>query len=241
LYIVAGRPGQGKTSWMISTTRHQVVKLGKRVAIFSLEMSKKQLMRRFLAQDAEINASKLTNGVLGPEDWESFIQAVERMGNSHLYLDDTPSLTPVSLRAKCHQLERNFGLDLVVVDYLQLMGAGGGMRFQNREQEVAYCSRELKLLARELGIPVLAAAQLSRASEIRADHEPQLSDLRESGAIENDADAVTFIWRPDQSVNISRFKVGKNRDGQTGIADLFFNAPLTRFENAITRQVDLNQ
>jgi len=241
LYIVAGRPGQGKTSWMISTTRHQVVKLGKRVAIFSLEMSKKQLMRRFLAQDAEINASKLTNGVLGPEDWESFIQAVERMGNSHLYLDDTPSLTPVSLRAKCHQLERNYGLDLVVVDYLQLMGAGGGMRFQNREQEVAYCSRELKLLARELGIPVLAAAQLSRASEIRADHEPQLSDLRESGAIENDADAVTFIWRPDPNVNISRFKIGKNRDGQTGIADLFFNAPLTRFENAINRQVDLSQ
>jgi replicative DNA helicase len=241
LYIVAGRPGQGKTSWMISTTRHQVVKLGKRVAIFSLEMSKKQLMRRFLAQDAEINASKLTNGVLGPEDWEPFIKAVGRMGNSRLYLDDSPSLTPTSLRAKCHQLERTYGLDLVVVDYLQLMGAGGGMRFQNREQEVAYCSRELKLLARELGIPVLAAAQLSRASEVRADHEPQLSDLRESGAIENDADAVTFIWRPDQSVNISRFKVGKNRDGQTGIADLLFNAPLTRFESVTTRQVDLNQ
>jgi replicative DNA helicase len=240
LYIIAGRPGQGKTSWLISTIRHQVVKLGKRVAVFSLEMPRKQLMRRFLAQEAEINASKLTNGVLGPEDWEPFVQAVGRMGNSRLYLDDTPSLTPASLRAKCHQLERNEGLDLVVVDYLQLMGAGGGMRFQNREQEVAHCSRELKLLARELGIPVLAAAQLSRAAEVRADHEPQLSDLRESGAIENDADAVAFIWRPDQSVSISRFKVGKNRDGQTGCADLLFNAPLTRFESVVTRTIDLN-
>ena len=241
LYIIAGRPGQGKSSWMISTARHGILELGQRVAVFSLEMSKKQLMRRFLAQDSRVKASKLTNGVLEAADWEPFIQSVERLGNSRLYLDDSPSLTPISLRAKCHQLERNFGLDLVILDYLQLMGAGGGMRFQNREQEVAYCSRELKLLARELGVPVLAAAQLSRASEIRADHEPQLSDLRESGAIENDADVVAFIWRPEQASNFSRFKIGKNRDGQTGTADLFFNAPLTRFESAVTRTVDLNK
>ena len=241
LYIVAGRPGQGKTSWMISTARHQVVTLGKRVAVFSLEMSTKQLVRRFLAQDAEINVSKLTSGVLEAEDWEPFTRSVGRIGGSCLYLDDTSSLTPTSLRAKCHQIERNYGLDLVIVDYLQLMGAGGGMRFQNREQEVASCSRELKLLAREMGIPVLAAAQLNRASEGRADHEPQLSDLRESGAIENDADAVTFIWRPDPNQTVSRFKVGKNRDGQTGFADLFFNARLTRFQNVEKRKVDLNQ
>ena len=241
LYIIAGRPGQGKSSWLISTARHGLLELGKRVALFSLEMSTKQLVRRFLAQDSRVNASKLTNGLLAAEDWEPFVQSVSRLGNSRLYLDDSPSLTPVSLRAKCHQLERNFGLDLVILDYLQLMGAGGGLRFQNREQEVAYCSRELKLLARELGVPVLAAAQLNRASEVRADHEPQLSDLRESGAIENDADVVAFIWRPDPSQPVSRFKVGKNRDGQTGIVDLIFNAPLTRFESAVTRTVDLTK
>ena len=240
LYIVAGRPGQGKTSWMISTARHQVVTLGKRVAVFSLEMSAKQLVRRFLAQDAEISVSRLTSGVLEAADWEPFTKSVGRIGGSRLYLDDSPSLTPVSLRAKCHQIERRYGLDLVIVDYLQLMSAGGGMRFANREQEVANCSRELKLLARELGIPVLAAAQLNRAAEVRADREPQLSDLRESGAIENDADAVTFIWRPDPAQPVSRFKVGKNRDGQTGFADLFFNARLTRFQNVEIRKVDLN-
>jgi replicative DNA helicase len=241
LYIVAGRPGQGKTSWMISTARHQITTLGKRVAIFSLEMSRKQLIRRFLAQDSQISASKFTSGVLSPEEWELFIKSVEQIGSSSLYLDDTPSLTPTSLRAKCHQIERSFGLDLVILDYLQLMGAGGGIRFQNREQEVANCSRELKLLARELGVPVLAAAQLNRAAEVRADREPQLSDLRESGAIENDADVVTFIWRPDSNEPISRFKVGKNRDGQTGIADLWFNTRLTRFENLEKRTLDLNQ
>jgi len=232
LYVVAGRPGQGKTSWLISIARHQILKLGQRVAIFSLEMSAKQLMRRFLAQDSGINSAKLTSGVLAVEDWETFTESVGRMGNSRLFLDDSPGLTPVSLRAKCHQLARGAGLDLVIVDYLQLMGAGSGMRFQNREQEVAYCSRALKLLARELGVPVLVAAQLNRAAEMRADHEPQLSDLRESGAIENDADVVAFIWRPEQDGNRSRFKVGKNRDGQTGLVDLFFNAALTRFESA---------
>ncbi len=240
LYIVAGRPGQGKTSWMISTARHQVVSLGKRVAVFSLEMSKKQLMRRFLSQQSQINSSKFTSGVFGPEDWPLFVKSVEVLGESRLYLDDTPSLTPSTLRAKCHQIERNYGLDLVILDYLQLMGAGGGMRFATREQEVAYCSRELKLLARELGVPVLAAAQLNRAAEVRADREPQLSDLRESGAIENDADVVTFIWRPDPNQLVSRFKVGKNRDGQTGIADLLFNPALTRFQNLEKRKVDLN-
>jgi replicative DNA helicase len=241
LYIVAGRPGQGKTSWMISTARHQLVTLNKRVALFSLEMPGKQLMRRFLAQDAKIHVSKLTSGVLAVDDWEAFNGAVERVGNSQLFLDDTPSLTPVQLRAKCHRLMHQYGLDLVILDYLQLMGAGGGMRFQSREQEVAYCSRELKLLSRELGIPVMAAAQLSRASETRADREPQLSDLRESGAIENDADVVTFIWRPDPTTNISRFKVGKNRDGQTGCADLLFNTRLTKFENVKEYTVDLNK
>jgi replicative DNA helicase len=233
MYVIAGRPGQGKSSWLINAARHQLLKLHKRVAIFSLEMSAKQLMRRFLAQDANIHASRLGSGRLEPDDWEPFQGAVERMGSSRLFLDDTPGLTPVALRAKCHQLRRNHGLDLVVVDYLQLLRAGGGMRFQNREQEVAYCSRELKLLARELGAPVLAAAQLNRASETRADREPQLSDLRESGSIENDADVVAFLWRPEPDTDISRFKVGKNRDGQTGVVSLRFHAHLTRFESVV--------
>lgn len=234
LYVFSGRPSSGKTAWMTSISRHQVGTLGKKVLFFSLEMSNEQLMMRFLAQQSEVNSSKLRTGVLRQDEMERVHQAVVVISGSSLYLDDTPSLTPAVMRAKCHQLNAQLksdgGLDLVVLDYLQLMNAGTGMKFGSREQEVAYISRSLKQLGRELSIPMLVAAQMNRNSETRADREPMLSDLRESGTIENDADVVMFIWRPDPKNNVSRVKFAKNRDGMVGYVDLFFNAALTRFE-----------
>lgn len=238
LNLVAGRPGQGKTSWM-QTVALNAVEQGKRVGYFSLEMGKDEMVARLLSASSGLDANHITEGLLVENDWEAFVTTLEGLQTGMLFIADTAILTPASLRAQTYQLQARHGLDLLIVDYLQLMRPG--VRLQNREQEVAHCSRELKILAGELKIPVLAAAQLSRASEMRAEKEPQLSDLRESGALENDADVVMFIWRPDEDTNISRLKVAKHRGGPVGNADLYFDTRRTCFENAATRQVDLNQ
>jgi len=204
--------------------------------MFSLEMSNEQLVQRLVAQETGINSQKLRLGEIQDEEWPLFTQAVSALGETHIYLDDTPSISPLQLRTKCRRLHMEVGLDLIIIDYLQLMT--GDTRMDNRVQEVSYISRNLKALARELNVPVLAAAQLSRAVEQRSDKHPLLSDLRESGSLEQDADIVMFIYRPDQyetdtlKQNIAEIMVAKHRNGPVGSIELVFRESLAKFENA---------
>lgn len=240
LLIVAGRPGQGKTAWMLTVANNAALQHRQRVAVFSLEMSNEQVVQRLIAQNTGIDSQKLRTGKLSPDDLDLFNHAIEVLGDTHIYLDDTPSLTPLQLRTKCRRLHMEFGLDLVILDYIQLMSSE--TRNDNRAQEVSYISRSLKQLARELNVPILAAAQLSRAVEQRADKEPQLSDLRESGSLEQDADIVMFIYRDEKEAamqNITHLKVAKHRNGPVGSIDLIFRNNLTKFENAAARTVEL--
>ena len=177
--LIAGRPGTGKTAFMLTAAKNAAQIHKKHVAIFSLEMSNEQLVQRLISQETGIDSQRLRTGKLDEEEWPLFTQAIEVLSDSRIFLDDTPALTPLQLRTKCRRLHLEFQLDLILVDYLQLMSSGS--RSENRVQEVSYISRNLKVLARELNVPVLAAAQLSRAIEQRADKEPQLSDLREIG------------------------------------------------------------
>ena len=241
LLIFAGRPGAGKTAWMLTVANNAALLHKKRVAIFSLEMSNEQVVQRLVSQQTGIDSQRLRNGKLTEDDWPLFTHAIEVLGDTRIYLDDTPALSPLQLRTKCRRLEMEYGLDLVIVDYLQLMSSES--RNENRVQEVSYISRSLKQLARELKVPLIAAAQLSRAVEQRADKEPQLSDLRESGSLEQDADIVMFIYRDEKdpaTQNVTHLKVAKHRNGPVGTIDLIFRSNLTKFENAATRTVDFN-
>jgi replicative DNA helicase len=244
LLIVAGRPGTGKTAFMLSAAKNAAQKNKKHVAIFSLEMSSEQLVQRIISQETGIDSQRLRSGKLEGEEWAVFAHAVEVLSDTMIFLDDTPGLTPLQLRTKCRRLHAEFNLDLVLVDYLQLMSSG--VRAENRVQEVSYISRNLKILARELNVPVLAAAQLSRAVEQRADKEPQLSDLRESGSLEQDADVVMFINRPelyDKDTllkNVAQIKVAKHRNGPVGQVEMVFRSNIAKFENAATYQVNLS-
>jgi len=243
--IIAGRPGMGKTAFMLSAAKNAAQIHKKHVAVFSLEMANEQLVQRLIAQETGIDTHQLRTGQLDEEQWPLFAHAIEVLGDTRIFLDDTPGLTPLQLRTKCRRLHMEFRLDLILVDYLQLMS--GGVRIENRVQEVSYISRNLKILARELNVPVLAAAQLSRAVEQRADKEPQLSDLRESGSLEQDSDVVMFIHRPDMydqdslRPNVTVIKIAKHRNGPTGNVELIFRSNLAKFENAATRHVDLSQ
>jgi len=245
LLIVAGRPGMGKTAFMLNVAKHAALVLKKHVAIFSLEMSNEQLVQRLISQETGIDSQRLRTGKLNEEEWPIFTQAIETLNKTKMFLDDTPALTPLQLRTKCRRLHLEFNLDLVVVDYIQLMTAG--TRIENRVQEVSYITRNMKVLARELNVPVLAAAQLSRAVEQRTDKEPQLSDLRESGSLEQDADIVMFIHRPEMyekdtlKQNLAQIKIAKHRNGPVGTIELVFRNNLVKFENAATRHVDLSQ
>ena len=241
LLIIAGRPGMGKTAWMLTLANNAALLYKKRVAIFSLEMSNEQVVQRLISQQTGIDSQRLRTGKLTDDDWPLFTQAIEVLGDTRVFLDDTPALSPLQLRTKCRRLEMEFGLDLVIVDYLQLMSSE--TRNDNRVQEVSYISRSLKQLARELKVPLIAAAQLSRAVEQRADKEPQLSDLRESGSLEQDSDIVMFIYRDEKdpaTQNVTHLKVAKHRNGPVGTIDLIFRSNLTKFENAATRTVDFN-
>ena len=241
LLIIAGRPGQGKTAFMMSAAKNAAQR-NKHVAIFSLEMSNDQLVQRLIAQETGIDSQRLRTGKLEDHEWPLFAQAIEVLGDTRIFLDDTPAITPLQLRTKCRRLHMEFKLDLIVIDYIQLMSSG--LRSENRVQEVSYISRHLKILAKELNVPVLAAAQLSRAIEQRADKRPVLSDLRESGSLEQDSDIVMFIYREDQyetdssMQNVAEIIVSKHRNGPVGSVQLIFRPHLAKFENAATRQID---
>ncbi|MBX3049620.1 MAG: replicative DNA helicase [Anaerolineales bacterium] len=245
LLIFAGRPAQGKTSFLMSVAKNAAQIAKKHVAIFSMEMSNDQLVQRLLSQETGINGQKMRSGKLNQNEWDLFAQAMDVLGDTRIFLDDTPGISPTQMRAKCRRLHMEFGLDLIVVDYLQLMR--GETRNENRVQEVSYISRSLKVLARELNVPVLAAAQLSRAVEQRADKRPVLSDLRESGSLEQDADIVMFIHRPDLNEedslrkNVAEIMISKHRNGPTGIVELVFREDLAKFENAATKNIDFSE
>ena len=243
LLIVAGRPGSGKTGFLLSIAKNAAQKHKKNVAMFSLEMSNQQLVQRLIAQETGIDTHRLRTGKLKDEEWSVFTHAIDVLADTHIWLDDTPAITPLALRTKCRRLHMEQGLDLILVDYLQLMGSDS--RNENRVQEVSYISRSLKVLARELDVPVLAAAQLSRAVEQREGKRPMLSDLRESGSLEQDSDIVMFIHRPDKDEkdnprqNIAELIVAKHRNGPThsGI-ELVFLEKLAKFENAMPAEED---
>jgi len=237
LVIVAARPGVGKTSLLL-TMALKAAEKGKLVAIFSLEMSAEQLVQRMISSLSRVDAQRLRIGNLQDEDLPKIEDAIGHLADLPIYIDDTPALTPLQLRTKCRRLHSEHGLDMAYVDYLQLMTAD--TRTENRVQEVSYLSRMLKALARELDTPVLTASQLSRAVEQRQDRRPVLSDLRESGSIEQDADVVMFIYRDDmyhpetQQLNIAEIIVAKHRSGPVGTVQLYFNRNLTQFADATT-------
>lgn len=232
LVILAARPGMGKTSMALNIALH-AAKQKLRVAIFSLEMSREQLVQRLLSQEARINSHALRQGKIhGPEAWDRLMMAASVLQSLRIYIDDTAALTPFELRTKARRLYAEHGLDLLIVDYMQLMHSG--RRSENRVQEISYISRTMKQLARELKVPVIALSQLSRQVESRAGKRPQLSDLRESGSIEQDADVVMFIHRDDneqegEATNIAHIIVAKHRHGPTGVVDLFFEQRFTQF------------
>jgi len=245
LLIIAGRPGQGKSSFLLSVARNAARIHKRHIAIFSMEMSNEQLVQRLIAQETGIDSQRLRLGKLESNEWDLFAEAVEALGQTHIFLDDTPAISPTQMRAKCRRLHLEHRLDLVIVDYLQLMR--GDYRTENRVQEVSYISRNIKALARELNIPVLAAAQLSRAVEQRSDKRPVLSDLRESGSLEQDSDIVMFIYREDKDKpdsimkNVAEIIVSKHRNGPTGSVQLVFREHLAQFVDAATYHIDVPQ
>ncbi len=242
LIIIAARPSMGKTAWAINIGQNCAVRDGKVVAIFSLEMSKESLLRRMLASEAMVGSRKLQTGFIPREDKGKLISALDRLMNSKMFVDDTPGITLAEMRAKCRRLmQQESGLDLIIIDYLQLMTGPktGGKGAENRTQEVASISRGLKALAKELRVPVIALSQLSRGSEQRTgDKKPLLSDLRESGSIEQDADVVAFIHREEyydrENEDVkgkAEIIIAKQRNGPTGSIQMAYLSDFTRFEN----------
>ncbi|MDX1665138.1 MAG: replicative DNA helicase [Candidatus Promineifilaceae bacterium] len=236
LLIVAARPGMGKTSFQLGMALHAGLRHGKRIAMFNLEMSGEQLVQRMIAAETRIDSQRLRRGQLYETEWPIFMEAIGRLSDTRIFIDDTPAITPLQLRTKCRRLYAEHGLDMIMVDYLQLMQ--GERNINNRVQEISEISRSLKALARELDIPVITASQLSRAVENRQDKRPQLSDLRDSGSIEQDADIVMFIYRdeyynPDTTdrPNIAEINVAKHRNGPTGVIDLYWHGKLASFRN----------
>ena len=239
LVIVAARPSMGKTSLVLNMGLHAAIEAGKTVGIFSLEMSKEQLFMRMLTSEARVDAHRFRGGYLGEQDYDRLVAAFARLHEAKVFIDDTPSAGILEMRAKARRLKMEHGLDMIVIDYLQLMQGRG--RFENRQQELASISRSLKILAKELAVPIVALSQLSRAPESRSDHRPQLSDLRESGALEQDADVVLFIFREDmyaadgerapETEGMAELIIGKQRNGPIGTVRLAFLKQYTRFEN----------
>lgn len=233
--VVAARPGMGKTSLCLNIAQYVGTKKDISVAIFSLEMSKDQVAQRMLCSEARIDAAKVRKGFIAEREWPELARAAGRLAEANIFVDDTPSISVLELRAKARRLKAEKGLGLVIVDYLQLMRGYG--RPENRQQEISEISRSLKAMARELNVPVIAVSQLSRAVEQRTPKRPQLSDLRESGAIEQDADLVLFIYREDYynpntpKKGIAEVIVAKQRNGPIGTVELMFQKDYARFEN----------
>lgn len=235
LILLAARPGMGKTAFMMNIAQYAAVHKQIPVAIFNLEMSKEQLVNRMLASEVMIDSQKLRTGRLDDDDWQKIARAIGPLSEAPIYIDDTPSISVLEIRAKCRRLKLEKNLGLVVIDYLQLMQGRG--RVESRQQEISEISRSLKILAKEINVPVITGSQLSRAPEQRADHRPMLSDLRESGAIEQDADIVMFLYRDEyynpgtEKQNISEVIVAKHRNGSTGTIELRFFGEYTKFAN----------
>ncbi len=243
LIILAARPGMGKTSFVLSLARNASVDFNKPIAVFSLEMSSIQLATRIISMEAEISGSKMRNGQLEDYEMQQLQSAIEKVSEAPIYIDDTPGISIFELRAKCRRMKMQHDIDLIIIDYLQLMSGGKDNQKGNREQEISSISRALKGLAKELNVPVIALSQLSRAVEVRGGSKrPQLSDLRESGAIEQDADIVSFIYRPEyydiledeegQSLKgIAEIIIAKHRNGALDTVKLKFTAQYANFSN----------
>lgn len=235
LVLIAARPSMGKTAFVLNIAQHVAFKLEQPVAIFSLEMSKEQLVNRLFSLESKVDAQKLRSGNLSDNEWERLIESAGVIGKSNLIIDDTPGITIGEMRSKCRKYKLEYGLKMIIIDYLQLMSGSG--RNDSRQQEISDISRSLKALARELEVPVLALSQLSRAVEQRPDHRPMLSDLRESGAIEQDADVVMFIYRDDyynkdtERKGIAEIIIAKQRNGPIGTVELVWLPEYTKFAN----------
>ena len=235
LILIAARPSMGKTAFVLNVAQHMAFKEGKTVAIFSLEMSKEQLVNRLFSLESKVDSQALRTGNLTDEDWAKLIEGAAVVGKSNLIIDDTPGISIAELRSKCRKFKLEHDLGIIIIDYLQLMS--GGKHSESRQQEISEISRSLKAVARELNVPVVALSQLSRAVEQRPDHRPMLSDLRESGAIEQDADVVMFLYRDDyynkdtDKKNIAEVIIAKQRNGPIGTVELVWLPNYTKFAN----------
>ena len=240
LVLIAARPSMGKTAFVLNVAQHVCFKSGLCAAIFSLEMSKEQLINRMLSLESHVDSQKIRTGEqLNDADWESLIEGADIISKSKLIIDDTPGISIGELRSKCRKYHQEYGLSIVIIDYLQLMSGSG--RSDSRQQEISEISRSLKALARELNVPVVALSQLSRAVEKREDHRPMLSDLRESGAIEQDADVVMFLYRDDyynresNKKGIAEVIIAKQRNGPIGTVELVWLPNYTKFANSVKK------
>ena len=235
LVLIAARPSMGKTAFVLNIAQHMAFRKDAAVAVFSLEMSKEQLMNRLLAMECHVDSQKLRTGSLEGDDWARLVEGANIIGRSKLIIDDTPGITVAELRSKCRKYKLEHDLDIIMIDYLQLMNGSG--RTESRQQEISEISRSLKAIARELEVPVIALSQLSRAVEQRPDHRPMLSDLRESGAIEQDADVVMFIYRDDyyhkdsEKPGVAEIIIAKQRNGPIGTVELAWLPRYTQFVN----------
>ena len=237
LILVAARPAMGKTAFALNIAAHAAIKEKVPVAIFNLEMSKEQLVNRILCMEAMVDSNKVRTGKLEEDDWSKLASVVGPMSDAGIYIDDTPGISITEIRTKCRKLKMEKDIGLVVIDYIQLIQGSGSRKNGSREQEIAEISRSLKILAKELNVPVIALSQLSRAVESRPDHRPMLSDLRESGSIEQDADIVMFLYRDDyynpdsEEKDISEVIIAKHRAGSTGTIKLLWMGNYTKFVN----------
>lgn len=244
LILIAGRPGMGKSSFAVNIAEYLAIHEGQTVAIFNLEMPKEQLVRRILCSQAMVDSKKMLNGEFSGEDWQRICRILDKVDTSPLYIDDSANVTVSEIRAKCRRLKQTKGLALIVIDYLQLMQSGG--KVESRQQEVSEISRSLKILAKELDVPVIALSQLSRAVEQRKDKRPMLSDIRESGSIEQDCDIVMFLYRDDYYNEDSKDKdvaeciLAKHRSGEPGKIKLGWKGQYTKFINIDYREEDVN-
>ena len=235
LVLIAARPSMGKTAFVLNIAQHVAFRLNETVAIFSLEMSKEQLVNRMFSLESNVDAQNLRNGTLSDVEWEKLIESAGVIGKSSLIIDDTAGISISELRSKCRKFKLEHNLRMIIIDYLQLMSGSG--KSESRQQEISEISRSLKSLARELNVPVLALSQLSRAVEQRPDKRPMMSDLRESGAIEQDADVIMFIYRDDyynkdsEKKGISEIIIGKQRNGPIGTVELVWLPEYTKFAN----------
>ena len=242
LILIAARPSMGKTAFVLNIAQHVAFRQNLAVAIFSLEMSKEQLVNRLFSLESHVDAQILRTGNLSDTDWEKLIEGAGTIGNSRMIIDDTSGISIAEMRSKCRKYKLELGLDLIIIDYLQLMTGSGSRKNESRQQEISEISRSLKGLARELNVPVIALSQLSRAVEQRTDKRPMLSDLRESGAIEQDADVVMFIYRDDyynpdtEDKNIAEIIIAKQRNGPIGTVRLAWMPQYTRFGNELRQQ-----